>query len=80
MDIGEIDPYLPEEGDEVKSLVKGSTEEQGRVLQLDEEDNALVRFPDNSEAIYQIDFLCKVANKEDFAWAGLLFFFCHFET
>ena len=67
VDISEIDPYLPEEGDEVKSLVKSSTEEQGRVQHLDEEDNALVRFPDNTEATFQIDFLCKVARGEDFA-------------
>jgi hypothetical protein len=47
--------------------VKDSTEEQGLVLQLDEEDNALVRFPDNSTQTYQIDFLCKVAKAEDFS-------------
>jgi hypothetical protein len=41
--------------------VKNSTEEQGLVLQLDEEANALVRFPDGSQVTYQIDFLCKVA-------------------
>ena len=67
VDVGEIDPYLPEEGDQVKSLVKNSTEEAGVVLKLDEEDNALVRFPDNTEVTYQIDFLCKVAKVEDFS-------------
>jgi len=57
--VAEVEVELPEEGDQVKSLIWGSPSEVGDVISLDDDDNAVVKFREEQRVI-QIDLLCKV--------------------
>jgi len=57
--VAEVEVELPEEGDQVKSLIWGSPPEVGDVISLDDDDNAVVKFREEQRVI-QIDLLCKV--------------------
>jgi len=58
--VKELEPALPEEGDNVKSLVWGSVSDVGEVITLDDQDNAVVRFSEGREENIQIEMICKV--------------------
>jgi len=60
VDLAELEPFMPEEGDQVKLLLHATREDVGEVLRMDEEDVCEVRFKDGIHS-YQIDHLCKIS-------------------
>jgi len=58
----ELEPFMPEEGDKVKLLLTGASDEVGQVVGIDEEDICEVKIGDFTDYI-QVDNLCKIEVK-----------------
>merc|ERR1712226_285357 len=59
--VTDLDPGLPEEGDLVASLHPEDGEEVGHLISLDDNDEAMVKFPDTEDLRgLQVERLCKV--------------------
>merc|ERR1711915_329677 len=59
--VRDLEPSLPEEGDTVKSLLWDDLTDAGKVLSIDDDDNAVIKLSDKEETkTCQIDKLCKV--------------------
>eukprot|EP00088_Acartia_fossae_P019164 TRINITY_DN21140_c0_g1_i2.p1 TRINITY_DN21140_c0_g1~~TRINITY_DN21140_c0_g1_i2.p1 ORF type:complete len:292 (+),score=55.43 TRINITY_DN21140_c0_g1_i2:89-877(+) len=57
--VDELEPFIPEEGDLAKLLLPDHTEQHGKVLSLDDDDIAEIEFEKHIYRV-KIDHLCKV--------------------
>ena len=60
VNVSDLEPSLPEEGDEVKSLVWEESSGVGNVVSIDDDDNAVIKFSDEAQVSCQLEKLCKV--------------------
>ena len=60
VNVADLEPSLPEEGDQVKSLVWEERSGVGTVVNIDDDDNAVIKFTDEARVSYQLEKLCKV--------------------
>ena len=58
--VDSLEPSLPEESDYVRSLIWDDCDLVGKVMSIDDDDNAIVKFSDNTILNCQVDKLCKV--------------------
>ena len=64
VNVSDLEPSLPEEGDEVKSLVWEESSGVGTVVSIDDDDNAVIKFSDDEAQVScQLEKLCKVDPK-----------------
>ena len=64
VNVKDLEPSLPEEGDIVKSLLWDDHSDVATVVSIDDDDNAVIKLSDTEESkTCQIDKLCKVNPK-----------------